>query len=155
MSARIWLVRHGETAWSRSGQHTGRTDIPLTDAGRANARALAPALAGIDAGLVLCSPLGRARETAALAGLVPDDYDDDLLEWDYGCWEGRTTAQIRADLGDPHWTVWDDDATAGTTPGERLADVAQRVTRVIARCAPVFADGRDCVLVAHATSCAS
>ena len=149
MTARIWLVRHGETEWSRDGRHTGRTDVPLTAVGEQQADAVAPELAGVDAGLVLCSPLARARETARRAGLTPDSLTDDLLEWDYGAWEGRTTAQIRAELADPTWLVWDHPVPAGQTPGEQLDEVGARVDRVIARCAPVLGDGRDCVLVAH------
>lgn len=149
MSPRIWLVRHGETEWSRDGRHTGRTDIPLTPTGEAEADAVRPELAPVDAGLVLCSPLTRARETARRAGLVPDAYDDDLLEWDYGAWEGRTTAEIRAALGDPTWLVWDHPVPAGDTPGEQVPDVGRRADRVIAQCAPVLADGSDCILVAH------
>ena len=148
MSA-IWLIRHGETQWSRSGQHTGRTDIPLTAQGERNADAVRAELAGMTPGLVLCSPLSRARETARRAGLTPDDITDDLLEWDYGAWEGRTTAEIRAATGDPHWLIWDHRIPPGDTPGEQLTDVAARVARVIDRCLPVLDSGRDCVLVAH------
>ena len=150
MTARIWLIRHGQTAWSRDGRHTGRTDVPLTPIGEDEADAVASELDGVRAGLVLCSPLGRARDTARRAGLVPDEYTDDLLEWDYGAWEGRTTAEIRVELSDPTWLVWDHPIPAGpTTPGEQLDAVARRVERVIARCEPVLASGQDCVLVAH------
>ena len=153
MSARIWLIRHGETEWSRAMQHTGRTDIPLTAEGEAQARAAGDDLRAQpdwrDPRLVLCSPLQRAVRTAQLAGLVPDALDPDLVEWDYGRWEGRTTREIRADLGDPGWLVWDHPVEPGTTPGEQLADVAERARRVIARCEPVLADDGDCVLVAH------
>ena len=101
----VWLVRHGETEWARLGRHTGRTDIPLTERGRKQALALGRRLDGRQFGLVLTSPLSRAAETAALAGVgasaIPDP---DLLEWDYGANEGRTTAEIRAD--DPKWTIW-------------------------------------------------
>ena len=149
MTARIWLLRHGETEWSRDGRHTGRTDVPLTDEGREQAVAVRADLANVTPGLVLCSPLSRARETARLAGLEPDDLTDDLLEWDYGAWEGRTTPQIRADLSDPTWVVWGHPVPPGTTPGEQVADVGVRADRVLARCAPVLAGGADCVLVAH------
>jgi broad specificity phosphatase PhoE len=145
----IWLIRHGETEWSRAGRHTGRTDIPLTDHGRANAHAIAPQVARLDPGLVLSSPLTRARDTARLAGLRTDGTDADLLEWDYGAWEGRTTAEIRAQLGDPTWLIWDHPVPPGHTPGEQPDEVGARVDRVIARCAPTLAQGRDCVLVAH------
>ena len=148
-SARIWLIRHGETEWSRTGRHTGRTDVPLTARGEANADAVRAEIAGISPGLVLCSPLSRARETARRAGLTPDALTDDLLEWDYGAWEGRTTAEIRTSLNDPAWLVWDHPIPAGSSPGEQLADVAVRVERVIAQCLPVLAQGRDCILVAH------
>ena len=145
----IYLIRHGETEWSRTGRHTGRTDVPLTEQGRRNADRLAPDLAALAPGLVLCSPLSRAQETAQRAGLRPDEVTDDLLEWDYGAWEGRTTAQIRAESGDPAWVVWDHPIPPGTSKGEQLSDVAERVERVIARCQPVLGGGRDCVLVAH------
>ena len=130
---RIWLIRHGETEWSRAGRHTGRTDLPLTANGEAAADAIRSELSGVVAGLVLCSPLLRARETARRAGLTPDAIDDDLMEWDYGAWEGRTTAQIRADLADPGWLVWDHPVPPGGTPGEQLDQVAERVERVIGR----------------------
>ena len=146
---RIWLIRHGETEWSRAGRHTGRTDLPLTANGEAAADAIRSELSGVVAGLVLCSPLLRARETTRRAGLTHDAIDDDLMEWDYGAWEGRTTAQIRADLADPGWLVWDHPVPPGGTPGEQLDQVAERVERVIGRCRPVLDDGRDCVLVAH------
>ena len=146
----VWMIRHGETQWSKAGQHTGRTDIALTPQGEANATALRADIDRLHPGLVLCSPMGRARDTARLAGLTPDRYIDDLLEWDYGAWEGRTTAEIRADLGDPTWVVWDHPIPPGATKGEQLADVRARVSRVIDECAPVLDAGQDCVLVAHA-----
>lgn len=149
VSPRIWLIRHGETEWSRSGRHTGRTDIPLTPDGEQVAASLAPSLASLDPGLVLCSPLSRARRTAELAGLRPDATTPDLLEWDYGAWEGRTTAEIRTELADPAWLVWDHPIPPGESPGEQLADVRVRTRRVLDRCEPVLAEGRDCVLVAH------
>lgn len=147
--ARIWLIRHGETEWSASGRHTGRTDIPLTAAGQQRAAALRPVVTALRPGLVLCSPLSRAADTARLAGLDAQP-DPDLLEWDYGAWEGRTTAEIRATTGDPGWLVWDHPVPAGQTPGEQVGDVGDRVERVIARCSPLLAAGEDCVLVAHA-----
>ena len=146
----IWLIRHGETEWSRAGRHTGRTDVPLTATGRAKAEALSGQVESLHPGLVLTSPLARARDTARLAGLVTDDVDEDLCEWDYGAWEGRTTADIRVELADPHWLIWDHPVPPGQTPGEQLPDVGRRVDRVIGRCQPVLASGRDCVLVAHA-----
>ncbi len=147
--ARIWLIRHGETEWSRDGRHTGSTDLPLTPSGEQEADAIRSELAGIEPALVLCSPLQRARDTAQRAGLSPEEYTPDLVEWDYGKWEGRTTADIRAELGDPLWLIWDLPVPPGATPGEQLDDVARRVERVIARCLPWLEQGRDCVLVAH------
>ncbi len=144
----IVLVRHGETEWSRSGQHTGRTDMPLTEKGRADAAKLTPHLKGRSFGLVLISPLGRAQDTARLAGLSGET-DPDLLEWDYGAYEGRRTADIRADLNDPEWTIWRDPIPAGETPGEQPEDVAARAAKVIDRCLPVVAGDHDVALVAH------
>lgn len=124
---RLWLVRHGETEWARLGRHTGRTDIPLTKLGRAQAEALATRLAGRPFALVLSSPLTRALETARLAGFSDRvETTDDLLEWDYGADEGRTTAEIRADR--PGWTIWRD----GPKVGETIRHVGTRVDRVIA-----------------------
>lgn len=147
--ARVWLIRHGQTEWAAAGRHTGRTDIPLTPVGEEQAAALLPFVSTLTPGLELCSPLSRARDTARLAGLDAEA-DADLLEWDYGAWEGRTTAEIRATTGDPRWLVWDNPVPPGETPGEQLGDVGARVDRVLARCAPVLANGADCVLVAHA-----
>ena len=131
----LWLIRHGETAWSRSGQHTGRTDIPLTPLGEQQAARLGRRLAGRKFALVLTSPLARARETCRLAGYGDvARLEPDLLEWDYGVYEGRTTAQIRQDA--PGWTIWS--ATSGT--GESADQVGARGERVIARCAGVAGD---------------
>jgi broad specificity phosphatase PhoE len=122
----VWLVRHAETEWSRSGKHTGRTDVPLTDAGRARARELGARLGGRDFALVLVSPLGRARETARLAGLGdPCEVREDLLEWDYGDYEGITTASIREER--PDWYLWRD----GVPNGETADEVGARCDRVI------------------------
>jgi probable phosphoglycerate mutase len=148
MSPTIVLIRHGETEWSISGQHTGLTDVPLTAEGRERARALAPRLLTRAFGLVLTSPLSRARDTANLAGLQAHD-DADLLEWDYGAWEGRTTVEIRTQVQDPTWVVWDHHVPAGVTPGEQPEDVAIRAQRVIRRCQPVLANGESVALVAH------
>jgi probable phosphoglycerate mutase len=138
---RLWLVRHGETEWARLGRHTGRTDIPLTVLGRTQAEALAVRLAGRQFALVLSSPLSRALDTARLAGFVDQvETTDDLLEWDYGADEGRTTAEIR--LERPGWTIW----THGPAAGERIADVAARVDRVIAR---ARARAGDTLVFAH------
>jgi len=124
----VWLVRHGETEWARLGRHTGRTDVPLTERGRDQARALGRRLAGHPFDLVLTSPLSRAAETARIAGMGDvATVDPDLQEWDYGVHEGRTTAEIRADF--PGWSIW-----RGPWPnGETVADVGRRADRVIAR----------------------
>jgi broad specificity phosphatase PhoE len=140
MADEVWLLRHAETEWSRSGQHTGRTDIPLTDAGREVARKLGERLAGEDFALVLCSPLSRARETAQLAALECSGLRDDLLEWDYGEYEGLTTPEIRK--GRPDWFLWRDGAPGGEMPDQ----VAARCDRVIAEVRAV--EGRV-ALVAH------
>jgi len=124
----VWLIRHGETEWSRSGRHTGRTDIALTAAGRDAARSLAHALAGERFSTVLTSPLSRARETCDLAGLGDRaEPVDELREWDYGDYEGRTTPEIRADRD--AWTVWRD----GCPGGETAAEVGARADRVVER----------------------
>jgi probable phosphoglycerate mutase len=131
----LWLIRHGETAWSRSGQHTGRTDIPLTPFGETQAAQLGKRLGGRKFALVLTSPLARARETCRFAGYGDvARLDPDLLEWDYGVYEGRTTAQIRQES--PGWTIWS--AASGT--GESADQVGARGERVIARCAEVSGD---------------
>jgi broad specificity phosphatase PhoE len=111
------LVRHGETEWSASGQHTGVTDISLTPAGEEQVSRLRPLFAGRHFGLVLTSPQSRARHTAELLRLTNAEVEPDLAKWDYGGYEGRTTAEISAELGRP-WRVWTDPVTAGTTPGE-------------------------------------
>ena len=137
--AEVVLLRHAETEWSVAGRHTGRTDVPLTGHGREVAARLAPRFAGREFALVLCSPLSRARDTAQLAGLQPE-LDDDLLEWDYGEYEGITTKEIRRTR--TRWDLWSDGAPGGEMP----ADVGARADRVIAR---VLAAGGDCCLVAH------
>ncbi|HEX7298773.1 MAG TPA: histidine phosphatase family protein [Solirubrobacteraceae bacterium] len=126
MADEIWLLRHAETEWSRSGQHTGRTDIPLTDEGRAVARVLRERLAGHRFAAVFSSPLSRARETAELAGLEVTGFRDELLEWDYGDYEGRRTPEIRATR--PSWYLWRDGVPNGESPDE----VAARCDRLIA-----------------------
>ena len=124
----VYLVRHGETAWSLSGQHTGRADIPLTERGEAEARTLANRLAGLQVVKVLASPLIRARRTAELAGFAGKlEVDVDLMEWDYGGYEGRRTADIRKEQ--PRWNPFLD----GYPGGETVAQVAARADRVIAR----------------------
>jgi probable phosphoglycerate mutase len=128
VSQQVWLIRHGATEWSRSGQHTGRTDIPLEESGEQAARVLRDRLSAHPFALVLSSPLQRARRTAELAGLGDHlELDADLVEWDYGDYEGRTTPDIRAER--PGWSLWTD----GAPGGEVAADVAVRVDRVIAR----------------------
>lgn len=137
----LWLVRHGATGWSATRRHTGRTDVPLSPDGEAEARGLKAVLAGVGFDLVLASPLQRARRTAELAGLSPEVVPD-AVEWDYGDYEGLTTAQVREQV--PGWSVW----TGPVPGGESLAEVAARADRVIAR---VRASGAHrVVLVAHA-----
>jgi len=134
------VVRHGSTEWSKLGRHTGRTDIALDADGRRAAAALAPVLSVRDYALVLTSPLPRARDTAALAGFGDAQVDDDLLEWDYGEYEGRTTVDIRSVR--PDWSLWTD----GTPGGEDAAAVGRRADRVIRR---ARAAGGDVLLFAH------
>jgi probable phosphoglycerate mutase len=136
---RLVLARHGETEWSASGRHTSTSDIPLTDKGRAAARALRVRLAGQEIALVLASPRTRARTTAELAGFEPE-LEPDLAEIDYGDYEGRTTPEIREQR--PGWSLWTD----GSPGGETLAQAGERADRVIARA--LAADG-DVVLFAH------
>ena len=142
------LLRHGETEWSASGQHTGRTDIPLTARGEAAAAALAPALAQRPIRAVFTSPASRAVRTAELAGLHDAKLDPDLQEWDYGGYEGRTTPQIQQDR--PGWYLWRDGVIPGDAahPGETVAQVGARADAVLARVRPLLADG-DVALVAH------
>ncbi len=136
----VWLVRHGETEWSRDGRHTSTTDLPLTERGEEQARTLRDRLSGADLDRVVSSPLQRARRTAELAEFEVDEVDDDLHEWRYGDYEGITTAQIRETV--PGWTVWTHDVPGGETG----AQVATRCDRVIARCR----SQRGCtLLVAH------
>jgi broad specificity phosphatase PhoE len=123
----LWIIRHGETEWSSAGRHTSRTELPLTEAGERAARELAPRLAGTHFDLVLTSPRERARRTAALAGFADAEVSEDLVEWDYGEYEGITTAQIRE--RDPGWTVW----THPCPGGEDAEAVASRLDRVVAR----------------------
>ena len=142
------LLRHGETEWSKAGRPTGRTDIPLTPAGEAAAAALAPLLARYDIVATFCSPARRAAWTAELAGLADIEQDPDLWEWDYGGYEGLTTAQIRAQR--PGWYLWRDGVIPGDAahPGETAEHVGERVDRVLARAEPMMARG-DVALVAH------
>jgi len=135
MPGELWLIRHGETEWSRSGAHTGRTDIPLTEQGRANAMALGRVLGARQFALVLTSPLARARETCRLAGFGDAaQVETDLREWDYGDYEGRSTPEIRRQA--PGWSLW----TSGVPNGETVQQVGARADRVIARAAAVEGD---------------
>jgi probable phosphoglycerate mutase len=143
---KLVLLRHGETEWSRTGRHTGRTDIPLTAHGEQLAQAAGELVRGYDFRLVLSSPLQRARRTAELAGLHAD-IDPLLVEWDYGGYEGRTTKDIRAELG-YNWTAFAHGVIRGDTPGETVEEVAARASRVLTRVLPAMAEG-DVALVAH------
>jgi broad specificity phosphatase PhoE len=137
----IILVRHGETEWSRAGKHTGRTNVPLTDEGRDQASALGASLRDRHFTLVLTSPLSRAVETSRLAGLGEVAQERvDLMEWDYGAYEGRTTTEIREER--PDWTLWRE----GVPGGESAADVGARADRVIAE---LRAAGGDAAVFAH------
>lgn len=137
----VVLVRHGETAWSRTGQHTGRTDVPLTELGRRQADELATMLGDRDFAVMLSSPLSRALETGNRAGLpATPELSDDLLEWDYGVYEGITTAETRLEI--PDWSVW----THPITDGESIDEVGIRADAVIERVGT--ADGAT-VLFAH------
>jgi broad specificity phosphatase PhoE len=142
------LLRHGETEWSLDGQHTGRTDIPLTARGEAAAKALEPVLSRRDIVAVFTSPARRAVTTAAFAGLSNAQPDPDLWEWDYGGYEGLTTPQIQETR--PGWYLWRDGVIPGDAahPGETIEQVAQRTERVLARVAPLLAGG-NVALVAH------
>lgn len=172
---RLVLLRHGQTAWSESGQHTGRTDIPLTEEGKRQAQGAGERLraaypTGFDAAHVLVSPLRRAQQTAALAGFPDHGTLDDLAEWDYGRAEGRTRCTVRNASGFD-WELWQDGPrslpeqlegdwtetlpSGETVPvhagaGETVEDVAARARRVIARVDPLLAAGEDVLLVAHA-----
>ncbi|MGP0031376.1 MAG: histidine phosphatase family protein [Acidimicrobiales bacterium] len=139
MPPRLALLRHGATEWTLSGRHTGRTDLPLLDEGRRQAKVAGQALGTLSFGLVLTSPLRRAADTCALAGFDGEP-EPDLLEWDYGAYEGRTTVEIRAER--PGWTLWAD----GVPDGERAADVGRRADRVIERARRSEA---DTLCVAH------
>ena len=141
------VLRHGQTEWSRTGQHTGTTDLPLLPEGEAQARSLREVLGSRRFAAVRVSPLQRARRTAELAGLAVTDVDRDLVEIDYGGYEGRTTAEIGEELG-REWSVWRDGTTTAEVPGESMADVGIRVDRVLDRVRDRLADG-DVALVAH------
>jgi broad specificity phosphatase PhoE len=138
----LWLIRHGETEWSRDRKHTGRTDIPLTPHGEDQARALASLLGSRPLALVLVSPRQRAQRTAELAGLLPCTVDEDVAEWDYGEYEGLTTPEIRQ--GRPGWTIWSGDPPGGET----AAQVGARADRVLVRIRAALAQG-DVAVVGH------
>jgi probable phosphoglycerate mutase len=140
--AALWLIRHGQTEWSRDGRHTGNTDVPLTDRGADEARALAALVRDLHPALVLSSPRERARHTAELAGLHVDAIDDDLAEWDYGDYEGLTSAQIHETV--PGWTIF----SHSVPGGEQADDVRVRADRVLTRAAEAL-DRGPVVLVAH------
>ena len=151
------VLRHGETEWSRTGRHTGRTDIPLTARGEAAAAALSPALAKRDIRAVFTSPASRAVRTAELAGLIGPDVpwpvmiDPNLQEWDYGGYEGETTAEIQQER--PGWNLFRDGVIPGDAqhPGETVGQVGDRVDKVLAAAGPLLPGG-DVVLVAHGHS---
>lgn len=143
---KLVLLRHGETEWSKRGRHTGLTDIPLTARGEDLARAAGQLVTGYDFSLVLTSPLQRARRTAELAGLDAE-VDPLLVEWDYGGYEGRTTKDIRAELG-YDWSAFTHGVIRGETPGETVEEVAARASRVLTRVLPAMVDG-DVALIAH------
>jgi broad specificity phosphatase PhoE len=142
------LLRHGQTEWSKAGRHTGRTDIPLTPDGEAAAKSLAQALAGRQLRAAFTSPAQRAVRTAELAGLSATP-DPDLQEWDYGGYEGMTTAQIREQR--PGWYLWRDGVIPGDAghPGETVTEVGARADAALALVRPLLAGG-DVVLVSHA-----
>jgi broad specificity phosphatase PhoE len=142
-SAEVWIVRHGQTEWSAAGRHTSHSDVPLTPEGEAAARELAGRLAGVDFALVLTSPRIRARRTAELAGFANAHVEVDLAEWDYGEYEGLTTAQIREHA--PGWTVWSQPCPGGESP----QDVGRRLDRVVAK---ARAQGGRVLLFGHGHS---
>jgi probable phosphoglycerate mutase len=141
----LWLVRHGETEWSLSGQHTSRTDIPLTEKGRERAEVLRDYLKETKFDAVFVSPMQRARETCAIAGFADQAVvENDLKEWDYGIYEGKTTAQIRAEV--PNWSVWKDPII----DGETVEHVGERADAMIARALASAPAGGKVALFAHA-----
>lgn len=138
----LWLVRHGETEWSKSGQHTSTTDLPLTENGERQAKAVRDLLGALRHAYVISSPLQRARRTADLAGLDVSAVDPELVEWNYGEYEGRTTAEIRDQV--PDWSIWTHGARGGETPEQ----VQARADRVLQRAAAHLDDG-PVVLLGH------
>ena len=136
----LWIIRHGETEWSRDGLHTSHTELELTAEGEEVARRLAERLEGVEFDLVLSSPRLRARRTAELAGFTDVQLDEDLTEWDYGDYEGLTTPEIRETV--PGWTVWKDPCPGGETAEQ----VSQRLDRVVTK---VRADGGRVLVFSH------
>jgi broad specificity phosphatase PhoE len=136
----LWVIRHGETEWSRDGRHTSRTEVELTPEGEEVARGLEARLEGVEFDLVLTSPRIRARRTAELAGFPDAHVEDDLTEWDYGDYEGITSAEIREDV--PGWTVW----THPCPGGETAEQVSRRLDRVVAK---VRAQGGRVLVFSH------
>lgn len=143
--AEIVLIRHGQTEWSAAGRHTSYTDLDLTEVGERQARAAGERLAGRSFAAVISSPRKRALRTAELAGLAVTETTEDLVEWDYGEYEGSTSATIRETR--PDWSLWTDGAPGGESP----AEVAERLDRVLAR-ARTFLDDGDVALIAHGHS---
>ncbi len=139
----MWLVRHGDTEWSRDGKHTSRTDPPLTEQGLDDGARLASRLQGVAFDLVMTSPRQRARHTAELAGFADAVVDDDVVEWDYGEYEGVTTAEIRETV--PGWSVW----THPSPGGESADEISQRLDRLIAR---LRSNGRRALIFGHGHS---
>lgn len=148
-SGRAYLIRHGQTPWTVTGQHTSVTDIPLTAEGEAEARAVGAALSPVKFDLVLVSPRQRTQRTAELAGMTQQAIiEPNLVEWDYGGFEGLTTAEIVQARGDG-WDLWIDGVVAGVTPGEHAADVYARARAVIAKIKHTLLGGGNVALVAH------
>ncbi len=147
MGVELWLVRHGETAWSLSGAHTSFTDIPLTDRGRERAVELREYLKGREFAAVLVSPRQRAQETARIAGFADVmQTEDDLVEWNYGESEGKTTKEMREKYGDPEWSVW----TRPILGGETVEQMGERADGVIARALAAAGESGRVALFAHA-----
>ena len=144
--AELILIRHGETTWSAAHRHTSYTDLELTAEGERQALALGTQLAGRGFAAVVCSPRTRALRTAELAGLTVTRVDDDLAEWNYGRYEGITTAEIQRDR--PDWQLWTDGCPDGESPGE----VGERLDRALDRVRPLLARGHDVALVGHGHS---
>ncbi len=147
----LWLARHGETEWSLSKRHTGRTDIPLTEHGHEQARALRPALGAESLARVLCSPLQRARQTCEEAGLLDRaELRDELMEWDYGDYEGKTTVEIQSEA--PGWLLWTDGCPGGESPeevGARLDRIVAELRELVGGDSPEEGSDEDAIVFAH------